>query len=220
MARAMTHNQHSVESSRGAAGSTPRGGFRRDGVPDQGTPAQAPNMSGVKVSSKSLANKRWRERHAEHDAARKRAWYEANKGRLLEKARVRALKYWHANKESRKELRKAQRRAWKLKHPELHRARRRMEEHRRRAKAGGYRVEYVSPSIIGRLIQLQGERCVYCRIFRPAQWHVDHIMPLALGGAHEEANFQMLCADCNVEKGALHPVEFARAREFSFYGGA
>lgn len=33
------------------------------------------------------------------------------------------------------------------------------------------------------------------------QLHVDHILPLSLGGATEEDNLQTLCIDCNLGKG-------------------
>jgi 5-methylcytosine-specific restriction endonuclease McrA len=211
MAYTMTHNQHSVQSCRAAAEMTPGGAFADMGGGLKGTPAQAPSTSGVKPSrvSANRRNQRWREKHREYDLARKRAWDEANKALLLERANARTAA------RSAEDLRRIRetRKAWREANPELHRARRRLEAQRRRALAGGYRVEYVSPSVIGLLIQAQGERCVYCRIFQPAQWHVDHIMPLALGGAHEETNFQMLCADCNVAKGARHPDEFARSIE-------
>lgn len=41
------------------------------------------------------------------------------------------------------------------------------------------------------------------------RWHVDHIMPLALGGTHTADNVQVLCARCNYDKGSKHPIDFA-----------
>lgn len=32
--------------------------------------------------------------------------------------------------------------------------------------------------------------------------HLDHIQPLATGGLHMRANLQVICANCNVQKGA------------------
>jgi len=41
------------------------------------------------------------------------------------------------------------------------------------------------------------------------KYHVDHIMPLALGGSNWPDNLQCLCKKCNLSKGAKHPVEWA-----------
>lgn len=35
-----------------------------------------------------------------------------------------------------------------------------------------------------------------------ANLEYDHIVPLAMGGSNTERNLQLLCADCNREKGA------------------
>ncbi|MGG7572565.1 HNH endonuclease [Streptomyces sirii] len=49
--------------------------------------------------------------------------------------------------------------------------------------------------------------CVACG----APWeHVDHIVPLARGGAHSIDNLQPLCAACNLSKSARDPWEWAR----------
>jgi hypothetical protein len=49
----------------------------------------------------------------------------------------------------------------------------------------------------------QNGRCALCgRILeRGAHPHVDHIVPVALGGKSVLANYQLLCADCNLGKG-------------------
>ena len=37
-------------------------------------------------------------------------------------------------------------------------------------------------------------------------------MPLALGGKHEDENLQLLCATCNLSKGAKHPIAFMQSK--------
>lgn len=39
------------------------------------------------------------------------------------------------------------------------------------------------------------------------QIHIDHIVPLALGGNNDPTNFQLLCLDCNLSKGATFKSE-------------
>lgn len=63
-----------------------------------------------------------------------------------------------------------------------------------------------------RVLQLkhdQGGKCVYC----PSpldKFHIDHIMPLALGGSNTDDNIQLLCPRCNLRKHAKHPDVFAK----------
>jgi 5-methylcytosine-specific restriction endonuclease McrA len=42
-------------------------------------------------------------------------------------------------------------------------------------------------------------------------WHLDHVMPLCLGGADDLENLQVLCAPCNLRKGRKDPIDFARS---------
>jgi 5-methylcytosine-specific restriction endonuclease McrA len=64
------------------------------------------------------------------------------------------------------------------------------------------------------LLAAQKSRCMNCLKKFPAKghgrFHVDHIMPLALGGSNAPSNIQLLCAPCNLRKSAKHPLAFAR----------
>lgn len=54
-----------------------------------------------------------------------------------------------------------------------------------------------------------GRRCVYCAA--PLDFDVatlDHVHPLAKGGAHVPGNLVAACARCNRLKGDLLPAEF------------
>lgn len=53
----------------------------------------------------------------------------------------------------------------------------------------------------------QGGRCRLCGVLliRDTNPHVDHILPLSLGGEDTLANLQLLCSECNLGKGgSLH----------------
>ena len=52
---------------------------------------------------------------------------------------------------------------------------------------------------------LQNHRCARCKVDVQHGFHVDHIMPLALGGSNTKENLQILCQKCNLSKGAKHP---------------
>jgi 5-methylcytosine-specific restriction endonuclease McrA len=54
-----------------------------------------------------------------------------------------------------------------------------------------------------------GQRCVYCAT--PLDQHsatLDHVVPLARGGAHDSGNVVAACGPCNRLKGDLLPFEF------------
>lgn len=84
--------------------------------------------------------------------------------------------------------------------------------HRRRAlevKAGGTHT----PADLKRILRAQGYLCPYCLAnLRKVKKHLDHVMPLALGGSNGPENLQYLCAPCNLSKGAKDPIDFARER--------
>jgi 5-methylcytosine-specific restriction endonuclease McrA len=62
---------------------------------------------------------------------------------------------------------------------------------------------------IKNLLLAQNSKCVYCQIELITKgagiYHVDHIMPLKLGGSNYPENLQLLCSTCNLSKSATHP---------------
>ena len=56
--------------------------------------------------------------------------------------------------------------------------------------------------------EIQGGRCAYCG--SQESLHVDHKVPLSIGGHHVEANLQWLCGRCNVRKGAKTDTEYRK----------
>lgn len=54
-----------------------------------------------------------------------------------------------------------------------------------------------------------GQRCVYCATRLDQQTAtLDHVVPLARGGAHDAGNLVVACGPCNRLKGDLLPFEF------------
>ena len=64
-------------------------------------------------------------------------------------------------------------------------------------------------------MKLQKGKCACCRTsLLEVKHHVDHIEPLSRGGANDDGNIQLLCATCNLQKGAKDPIEFMRLKGF------
>lgn len=90
---------------------------------------------------------------------------------------------------------------------------RRIWEHNRNARkrsSGGV----LSKDLSEKLFTLQKGRCVCCRKPLGEKYHLDHIMPLCLGGANEDWNIQLLCPACNHKKHRKHPVDFMQVKGF------
>lgn len=61
-------------------------------------------------------------------------------------------------------------------------------------------------------IQVQYDRqngcCFYCHKKVGGKYHVDHVIPIALGGSDDPENLVIACPKCNISKGAKHPQDF------------
>lgn len=64
------------------------------------------------------------------------------------------------------------------------------------------------------IFESQRGLCANCKtkLFKSGKqkFHVDHVMPLVLGGSNWPTNLQCLCPTCNLSKGAKHPDEWAK----------
>jgi 5-methylcytosine-specific restriction endonuclease McrA len=112
--------------------------------------------------------------------------------------------------------------AWAMKNPE--RAKQRLIEwrvlnpdavkvlrHNRRERE---RTGKLSGSIAKKLFAAQKGKCPCCRLPLGDDYHMDHIVPLYLGGLNVDSNIQLLRATCNLQKNKKHPVDFMQERGF------
>jgi 5-methylcytosine-specific restriction endonuclease McrA len=72
----------------------------------------------------------------------------------------------------------------------------------------------LSKNIIERLFKLQRGKCACCGLPLGENYHMDHIMPIALGGKNVDSNIQLLKATCNRRKSSKHPVDFMQELGF------
>lgn len=99
--------------------------------------------------------------------------------------------------------------AWVKKNPEAMR----VHEQNRRAReiASGGKL---SRGLSKKLYALQKGKCACCKQPLGAGYHLDHIMPLVLGGTNTDNNIQLLRQRCNNQKHAKHPIDFMQLRGF------
>jgi deoxyribose-phosphate aldolase len=147
----------------------------------------------------------------------KKAWRKAN----TEKVKASLAAYRAANKEKMKasgaawrarnpEYAKIKVAEWKAANPERHAANKRNYKRNRRAKkksAGGIHTS----NDIKQLLSSQKGKCICCKSSIANNYHVDHVIPLALGGRNDKLNLQILCPTCNIRKGAKHPIDFMQS---------
>lgn len=99
------------------------------------------------------------------------------------------------------------RRAWKEANPS--RVREYASTRRAHMRGTGGRLQ---KGTVKMLLEKQKMKCACCKTSIKNGYHVDHIIPLAKGGSHQARNIQLLCPNCNLSKGAKHPIDFMQER--------
>jgi 5-methylcytosine-specific restriction endonuclease McrA len=65
------------------------------------------------------------------------------------------------------------------------------------------------PEDVVRLLNRQKGKCAFCLTPLADDYHIDHHIPLALGGSNDISNLRLLHPKCNLIKGAKHPIDHA-----------
>lgn len=143
-------------------------------------------------------DREYRIAHAEEIRVKKAQRYAANK----EAANARSRTYYKKNKAESKEAQ----RKWREANPERLKVIRSNRDERVKASGGK-----LSPGLVNQLLQLQRGKCACCGASLKAGFHLDHIMPLALGGEHKDSNMQLLAPLCNLRKKDRHPIDWAQS---------
>jgi 5-methylcytosine-specific restriction endonuclease McrA len=116
-----------------------------------------------------------------------------------ERFRERSRKNYAANPDAWK----ARIRAYVAAHPEWERARQSL---KKRPHLPG---KFSADDLIAKFDAQQG-RCV-CGADLTTAWQIDHIVPACRGGTHWPDNIQILCPDCNRDKGIKTMAEWRGA---------
>jgi 5-methylcytosine-specific restriction endonuclease McrA len=132
----------------------------------------------------------WNVAHPEHVKARNRAWYLAHREEHLERSR----QYLQNNREKVRETK----RQYHSRRPEVRKA----IDAKRRAVPGSHTAEDLQRILAG-----QKYRCWWCGC-KLKKYHVDHRIPVGLGGTNDPSNLVMACVPCNVRKWKKTPAEF------------
>lgn len=125
-------------------------------------------------------------------------WQSENRDKVIGAFR----KYNEAHREERRELDRKRRSTKEGK------AKKAMHERARRARERAGHGSVKSLNIEQMLIS-QKNRCAAC-CKKLKEFHIDHYVPIKLGGGSQPENLQALCPSCNLNKGAKCPIAWAQ----------
>lgn len=127
-------------------------------------------------------SRRYQRANREARRAYMRQWREAN---------PEYMRQWY---EENREAQRVYKRQYRTTKPEVHRA----AWHRRRARKLEAPGDGVSAGQWADVLERYGHKCLACGATEDLT--MDHVVPLAKGGAHDVSNVQPLCHSCNASK--------------------
>ena|ERR1039457_3045819 len=168
----------------------------------------------------NIRAKQWYRDNAEYARSQDRAKYKADP----ELARLRSREsYWNRREKARKraserraenlEKVRAQDRAIAKRWRASHSSESREWARKQRAIKRKAKIEPVTKEQLETLYIRQRGKCAICGK-KLTNKHLDHIVPLSKGGAHEIKNFQYLCPRCNLRKHHADPIDFMQKLGF------
>lgn len=138
-------------------------------------------------------------RYRSKNPTKDREYYEKNKAILIPKM----VEYNRKNRDAYN----AKLRKWRKENPDKVQ----VWVRNRRARVKGLIGSHTIQDILD-LMKSQKGLCVYCRCDIKKKYQVDHITPVSAGGRNDKQNLQLLCKQCNLDKRAKDPAQFAQER--------
>jgi 5-methylcytosine-specific restriction endonuclease McrA len=169
------------------------------------------------VSTESMreSQRRWRIKNADKQRALTKAWAEKNKDRINARVRERyALnpeKYRQKTRQKRDKDRAAYNKSERERRNNAKaRAMRSAYESKRRAAKALSAIECAGVNeYFQKIKSSKSVNCYYCgSAVSGSVSHIDHMVPLARGGAHRVENLCVACPSCNLRKGKKTHIEF------------
>jgi 5-methylcytosine-specific restriction endonuclease McrA len=151
--------------------------------------------------------KAYRESHRDQRNESARRHYLANRDKRLAHQRERYAETREAVLAKHKEWRNAHPGYWKQ-NREANPDRVRIKNANRRAALRAAEGKFTPDDIAAQLARQKG-KCFYCGAKLDGSRHIDHVVPIALGGTNHPENIVLACQDCNLAKNAKHPMDFA-----------
>ena len=163
--------------------------------------AQIKNWHKLHPESARKTSLKYYYEHKAEVKEKKHIWYKENAELARKRSREFGKKY--------PEKKKAMIKKWLLDHPDAGRIYNQNRRERKRKNGG-----ILSSDITDKLFKLQRGKCACCGKPLGKDYHLDHRMPLVLGGENTDSNMQLLRSRCNQEKHMKHPIEFMQSRGF------
>ena len=148
-----------------------------------------------------LQNAAWREANPDKEKANQVAWRKNNPSkRKIDNAK------WRKANSARERANKIE---WLKANPEAKRIYTQNRAAKKRENGGT-----LSMNLAAKLFELQQGMCPCCNQPLGDNYHMDHILPISLGGPNIDSNIQLLKQQCNLQKSAQHPIDFMQSKGF------
>lgn len=146
-------------------------------------------------------NKKYYTTHPHRSRKRNQEYYKSNRENRLEFQR----QYYQSHKEERQAYQRDYYLRTKERDREKLAERKRQKKMRKKKALGKVRAHYRYI-----LYEEQNATCFYCsrKLQDPHEGHLDHMVPSARGGMHDEANLCLACPPCNQEKATMTAEEY------------
>lgn len=72
----------------------------------------------------------------------------------------------------------------------------------------------ISKTVVRQLLDIQGPNCAYCQEAFGEGYHVEHIVPLCVGGSNNVSNLCLSCPRCNALAGRKVFATFEGKRQY------